>query len=123
MSVRLTAEQYLRDRGWTKGPGASVWCDPIHASAPSDGTGTVAPCVAELDAITIQLSRDAAEERRCIADAVSNSASRASRDAPPELAAQRVRNAAVLASMVWREIFAVEIVDGEQPETSGEVAP
>ena len=101
----MKAAEYLVSRGWWKdaegcgddGEGELEWLDPQYES--------IYPLTR---AVTIQRARDAAEERRCVADAIANAASRYCR-ASDVVAMEMVNRAAAPAAATWRECFAVEV--------------
>jgi len=101
----VTAEKYLESRGWWRTPdgcgddgdGELDWLDPAFES--------VYPLSR---AFQIQQARDAAEERRCVADAIANAASRFAK-LDPDAALSHIMQAAATAQAAWLRMYGVEV--------------
>lgn len=97
----MTAAEYLTARGWYEredGFGAMEWLDPADAGNNCDLE----------TALVVQRARDAAEERKCVAEAIANAASRYAKH-DNDTALPNVMQAAEMARTVWRRLFGVEV--------------
>jgi hypothetical protein len=101
----VKAADYLKARGWWRtsdscgddGDGELEWLDPAFES--------IYPLAR---AVTIQQARDAAEERRCVADAIANAASRFAK-LDCDIAMVNVMQAATTAQTAWLRMYGVEV--------------
>jgi hypothetical protein len=94
----VTDEEYLTDRGWLR----QVAFETQYRDWLTFAQWSV------VDALTIQRARDAAEERRCVSDAIANAAARHSKSAAGVTEEQKragVAAAADLARDEWRRRF------------------
>jgi len=99
----VKAADYLKSRGWldtgTADDGVECWADPTDLEM--DG-------LAMEDALTIQRARDAAEERRCVAEAIANAASRFAK-LDTDAALSHIMQAAATAQAAWLRMYGVEV--------------